>query len=145
MQDIDLQGIAKSWEQTQVEIRGTNFEIRQMLAMDAFEVLERIRESLAGGMLQTSATGDSTEMVGRLISSVLSIPRESLAPIRDDMFRNVRFTNRTAKTPMIVHGNEGMAFNGLLPVHIYELLARALCVNFTESVAEILRRAGADN
>ena len=144
MQPDQIRALSEAWQETEFTIGGTTFHVTKMNAMDSFEVLELIRTSSASALVNADATGTVQETVASLISGVLSIPRSNLRQIREELFREVRFTNKIARTKMVLYQNEHKAFNGLLPTHVYEVLARCLCVNFTESVSDILRRAGAE-
>lgn len=131
------------YKRREVTIGGTTFRITKLLPMEAFDTLEILREAIGGraaGMIagMTLAQGDSSaavinRAVGTLIGVLIAVPAAELKEVRNQLFAQVSFTNGTAQTPQPVAGNEGMAFQGLEAVHVYELLLRAFVVNFTES------------
>ena len=71
---------------------------------------------------------------------ILSVDPVGLENVRKYLFAEITFTNANAKTAMPLAGNEGLALSGLEPVAVYEILMRALAVNFTESFSAILSR-----
>ena len=71
--------------------------------------------------------------MGSLLQMVLSLNPSFVTYVRKILFERVAFSNRLALDPMPLAGSEDMAFGGLEPVAIYEVLARALAVNFTAS------------
>ncbi len=117
-------------------IRTTRFEIFKLLPEEAFDVWEDIRMALGKSMASVSGEGTSVESM--IVQVALGIPKETLAIVREALFKHVQFTNAAAQTPCVLASNVGMAFDGLDVIHIYEVLVRSLAVNFTESILELL-------
>lgn len=122
------------WKQKECTLGRTRFRIEKMLPMQGFEVLEMVRSAVGDRFRTLSA---ETGTAGALISVILGIDPPALRSIMDRLFRSVHFTNANVKTPMVVFGNEGMAFESCQPIDVYELLARCLTVNFRESFSDL--------
>ena len=108
------------------EGKQTAFKIRKLLPMEGFELLEELRVGFIAG--------DPSSMAAALIG----YPKDHLKKIRNIIFHFVDFKNDRVSQWTKLTGQEGTAFMGLLPVHIYAVLGRALAVNFFESLDEIL-------
>ena len=135
-----------AWVKDQLEspnfrLRDTHFEIRKLLAPEALEVLEAVREGLKGE-LQIN-TGSVELALASFVRPILGLPRSTVAEIRTRIFAQVYFRNKTAKTLRRVGDDVGHAFDGLEPFHIYEVLGRALIVNFRGSFADATSRFAA--
>ena len=142
----------------QVEIRGTQFQIRKMLPEEALEVLETIRVGIgetydmeaaqavaksaadrivAGGPIAESAAAGAAEAAERsalFVRFALRLPRETLREVRRAMFRSIWYSNTKTEKPLRVGDSASSAFEGLDPMHVYELTVRAFVVNFSESL-----------
>ena len=122
------------------QIGETHFLIDKLPAMQAWRVLERIRHELAKTEVTIPTNGQNPDA---LLRSVLSLDPAFVEGLRRDIFAHVRFTNARAQTPQQLASAEDMAFDGLEPVAIYEVMLRALAVNFMPSFREIGSRLGA--
>lgn len=124
-------------------INGVRFAIGKLPALRSFTLLEYIRKTLAD---QDSTAGvdlsDPTISVVMLIKAVAGIPPENVEHVRNELFEFIQFWTKGVKggggVPLL--GSEDMAFEELEPVHIYELIAEALKVNFTGSFSAIKSR-----
>ena len=135
-----LEGIAASFDERELTIGETHFTINKLLPMDGFRVMEKIRVAV-GKSIRSVETGDTPATA--IVSVLLSLPEETIAQIKTILFGAVTFTNRNAQTPRGLARDEAMAFVGLEPIHVYEVLARCLAVNFTQSFVEITSRMAA--
>ena len=104
-----------------------------MLAEEAFDVLERVRNSTGLGM--GSIIGKTS-----LISTIFLFPRNEFKEIRDQLFVEVKFTNKQYQTPTILAGNVNQAFADLDAIHIYEMFLRAFARNFFSQFRGLLSR-----
>lgn len=121
--------LADQLDQREVVIDGTTYRIEKLLPMEAYRVLEVMRR-VAGPILAGLPKGSSVGVIlGRIMGQV---PPETVETVRVALFKNVRFSNdRTKQTFRPLHPDEAMAFSD--PVHVYEILVRAMAVNFTAS------------
>ena len=131
--------VAGELKKDRFSIGKTKFRIIKLLPMEAYEVMECIRVGLGPSLASLEVSESGKISLADFLSLVMSLPRETLREVRDALFAEVRFQNQAAKTPLPVGGNEDMAFDGLGFLAVYEVLARAVMVNFGESLAEKLR------
>ena len=133
------------------------FEVRKLLAMEAYECWEIIRtgleavfERVDGEAVRTAvetvkevrARGASVatlvsniamfQIIGRALSAV---PRETVEEVRLRLFPMVSFASRK-QPPQPLAGNEAGAFEHLSGASVYTVLVRAAVVNFHESLDE---------
>ena len=130
---VSLSNISGNLTDTEFEIGGTRFFISKLSAVAGFDLLEVIRHELGKSTSLRVPDAMSEGAVGSLLQMVLSLDPSFVAYIRKILFERVAFSNRLALDPLPLAGSEDMAFGGLEPVAIYEVLARALAVNFTGS------------
>ena len=122
-----------------VKMGKTTFHIGKLLPMEGFDTLERIRLALGKSAdLSRVGNGSIAEMGAAAVKAILSLPPEDVARIRDDLFAQVRVSVPQSSATLELLGNEGMAFEDLEPVAVYELLARCIAVNFSASFSAIL-------
>ena len=133
---VSLSNIGGNLTDTEFEIGGTRFFISKLPAMAGFDLLEVIRHEIGksgvlGKELSDTTAADTNAM---WLQMVLSLDPSFVAYVRKILFEKVAFSNRLAVNPLPLAGAEDMAFGGLEPVAIYEVLGRALAVNFTASL-----------
>ena len=134
---VSLSNIGGNLTDTEFEIGGTRFFISKLSAVAGFDLLEMVRHEIGkSGVLgkeisDTTAAADTNAM---WLQMVLSLDPSFVAYVRKILFKRVAFSNRLAVDPQSLSGSEDMAFGGLEPVAIYEVLVRALAVNFTASL-----------
>lgn len=104
----------------------THFKVKKLLPMEGFDLLEDLRIGFVSGNPAS------------LAEAFVGYPKESLKKIRHTVFQHVEFKNDRVSQWTKLANQEPTAFIGLLPVHIYAVLGRALAVNFFESLEEIL-------
>ena len=138
MPDLHIGAVA-SWTEPEAKIEGTRFLFGKLPAMKGFDVLEQIRVEVGN-----KADAEMTASIDGLLKVLLSLSRGFVEALRLDMFKVVRFANGRAKTPQVLAGAEDMAFDGLDPVAVYEVLGRSLAVNFTASFRRLASSLGAD-
>ena len=123
-----------SLTETEVEIAGTRFFIAKLPAMAAFDMMEIVRHELGRSQAGALQNGEPDAMFPGLINMVMSLDPTFVSQVRRKLFERVSFANTRASTPQQLAGAEDMAFDGLEPVAVYEVLVRCLAVNFTPSL-----------
>ena len=126
-----------SWTQKEVTHGSTRFIFNKMYSLEGWYEWDQIRamlgmetaESLLS-MFKGTLTRDDLQ-VG-LIVRVLALSHEVMDDIRRRMFRTVDFANERARSPQVLLGAEEMAFDGLSPLKVYDVMLRAMAVNFQE-------------
>ena len=118
---------------SEYQIGDARFFFAKLPALEAWDLLERIRFEFGKVSVEASSPLDSDGSGASLLQTVLSLNPMFVRSVRDKLFEHVSFTNRYASDPQPLHGAEDTAFAGLEPVAVYEVLARALAVNFIES------------
>ena len=116
------------------EIGGARFKVSKLPAMAAFNLLEQIRREVGRSTSEIKASEDPDATVGSMLQVVLSLEPAFVDQVRRKLFENVVFSNERAVTPQPLGGAEDLAFEGLEPVAVYEVLARSLSVNFSASL-----------
>ena len=127
---------------TDIEIDGTRFFIAKLPAMAAFDLMETIRHELGRSQAPAAPENAPDVLAPSLIRVVLSLDPAFVSQVRRKLFERVSFSNQRAPTPQQLAGAEDMAFDGLEPVAVYEVLVRSLAVNFTPSLRALGSRLG---
>ena len=115
------------------------FNIKKLPALDAFDLLERMRHAYFTGDINASHIPGSKDKAvaafSAVIQGVLSLAPDVVADIRDTVFASVTFSGNgvQASMPIPLLDNESLAFANLEPTEIYELIVRCLVVNFKKS------------
>ena len=139
---VSLDGLRDDLTKTEFEISGTRFFIAKLPAMAAFDLLELIRHELGRSQALKVPEGTSDGDVHSLLKLVLSLDPAFVRLVRRELFSKVSFANARIATPQPLAGAEDTAFDTLEAVTIYEVLLRALAVNFTESLRAVVSRFG---
>lgn len=128
-------------------INKRKFRISKMGALAAFELGEKIRFALSKvdidpkNVSQGAQTAETLMMV--FVQGVLSLDPETVKEIREALFETIDFSGDDVKKGWLnVGSNPDMAFNGLEAAHIYELILRALAVNFFGSFSGLISALG---
>ena len=137
---FDLASLGDGLTDSEFSIGDTRFTIVKFGAMEAWRVLERIRKELAA----TDISIDGIDGGNTLLRSVLALDPMFVERLRQDLFKAVQFRNARAQSPLALAGSEDMAFDGLEPVAIYEVILRSLAVNFTASFHALASRLGGE-
>ena len=123
-------------ENPNVQIRKVNFNIRKLLCMEGYDVVEELRGA-APAVMQIETKPD--DPIEKLIAAVLvSIPKDIFERLRKKLFAHITFT--IGGVTLTLAGEEERAFQTLVPVHVYELIFRSFYINFIESWDEIKSR-----
>ena len=121
-------------------IEGTTFYFGKIGAVKAWPIFLRVRAQISQilqlGRITINVNDDQT--LSSLVSVIIALPPEHLQALQDDLFPYVQFKNKhTNNSRQDVKETEDMAFDGLEPVDIGEVLARSLAVNFFKSMQRI--------
>ena len=134
-----------------VVIGDTVFTFRKALAIEQFYIFEKLRPHMVpvadvlreAWEANKSSGGHSSEvMLAYGIKAIAALPGELVQIALNELTKHVLFTNETVKTPMPVARDIDTAFAGLGVVKIYEVLIRAGCVNFQNSLDELMSMQG---
>lgn len=129
---------AGKWKEREFQIGDTHFRVQKLLVMEAFELLEEMRSMVGRNLHVLRMLPDNSPAAVHIGSLLLALSPGDLEIVRRKLFVGVRFKNSLAKTWRDLNaGGEGMAFQNLGPLKVYEVTARAFAVNFTESIQEI--------
>lgn len=123
------------------KIKGTEFVISKIPPLRQFDVAEYIRFNLAKSADSFSIDDKSNDEDNALLfyKAVLGLDPEVVAHIREELFSCIEFTGSgVEKGYMSLPGAEDMAFQDFEVVHIYEVIGRALFINFFGSFAGML-------
>jgi len=118
-----------------------SFELVNIPAMAQWDIAELLREALGnGGALTAPGTGeDPLKFVAALMAS---LDRKDVLEIRDALFEHVRFKSPDQLKPMPLAGLEDSAFVDAGFSGVYEVMARAIHVNFTGCLTDLVNRLG---
>ena len=130
---VSLSNIGGNLTDTEFEIGGTRFFISKLPAVAGFDLMEVIRHEIGKSTSLRAPDATSEGAGGSLLQMVLSLDPSFVAYVRKILFEKVTFSNRLAVNTQKLAGAEDTAFGGLEPAAIYEVLTRALAVNFTAS------------
>ena len=128
MQEV-LDKIKNDFQNPIFEIKGVEFKVDKLNAWDAFPVAEKIRIALSKTMGKTSYEGEES-----FLTSIIAIPPEDLRSIRDDLFCKIYFRRQSKDNWCVLDGSEDSAFGPLDVADVYQVILRALAVNFSDTV-----------
>lgn len=115
-------------------IGNTKFMIHKLTGFEGFRVLESLREKLAEAV--ASIDFKTEEDVKKIFINIMRMPASYIEGyLIPSLFCNVSYANPSAPNFMPIKGMGAidMAFEKLEPTDIYEVLLRALCINFYQS------------
>lgn len=129
----------KRFKNPEFKIKDTNFHVKKLSPMNGFHLSEYIRVNLAKSS-DTFDAGEGTEDQNALLffKSVLGLDPEIVEHIRKELFGKIDYKSKGQKDFINLKDTEDMAFEDFEVINIYEVLVRALCVNFIGSISEIL-------
>ena len=139
---VSLSNIKRELTDTEFEIGGTRFVISKLSAVAGFDLLEMIRHKIGKSDVLGKEISDTTaaDTNAMWLQMVLSLDPSFVAYVRKILFERVAFSNRLAVDALLLAGSEDIAFGGLEPVAIYEVLVRALAVKFTASLESVVSK-----
>lgn len=128
-------------EERQFTIGKTTFYITKLQCMEGLDVLEDIRVAMgAANVAINQEVLKNADSAGAMIVNLfLKVPKRDVAVIQSKLFTSVSFTRKgNIASAIPLHGSEDMAFDGLEPADVYQVLVRALLVNFTKSLTGMM-------
>jgi len=131
----------KSFGDTKFKIKGTKFSIEKLPPMSGFRVAEEIRVNIveAGDKFDVKE-GSDTENATLFFKAILGLSPDFIDGLMSKMFECIQYTGKDTgqeKGWQILSGSEDSAFVNFEVINIYEVLWRALFVNFSGSFSEI--------
>lgn len=130
------------------EIDKVKFELQVIPPLAGWDICELFREAVGRPEVLLSVTQDGKDgkdKIKRAIAGLLlCMSRQHVKALRDAIFEYVTFKRPEQPKPMTLAGVEDMAFEGMDPFAVYEVLGRAFHVNFTEYFNKMLGRLGID-
>lgn len=135
-----LQGF-KGLDKPEFKIKNTKFDIEKLPIMQNFELAEKIREQMAftANNLNTGSVNNEEDGAILFFKTILSLPPVFIEELRVAMFNHISFSGSgVEKGHMPLLGAEDMAFNNCEIIHIYEVIARALYINFSGSFSGLM-------
>ena len=125
------------------KIKGTDFIIEKLPPMRGFEMAEQIRVNLteSADKFKIDPTANAeTQSIALFVKAILGLEAGFIDDLREELFKYIQFKGKdtgTDKEWRKLEGLEDSAFINFEVVHIYEVLWRALYVNFSGSFLEI--------
>lgn len=120
------------------KINDAEFHIAKLPPLAGMDLLEFIRASLAKTSNGIDAGDSNAENIALFFKTILALPPADVKYIRDELFKNIEFKSPGVDRGLLrLSGSEDMAFQGFEIINIYEVLVRALYVNFSGSFSGI--------
>lgn len=131
----------KGFGETKFKIKGTKFSIEKLPPMEGFRLAEEIRVNFAESADKFDVKDGSEDESAKLFfKALLGLSPDFVDDLMDKMFEHIQYTGKdtgTEKGWQILRGSEDSAFINFEVINIYEVLWRALFVNFSGSFSEI--------
>jgi hypothetical protein len=126
------------------EISGATFRVNKLKGIDGFDLLELIREAMAGSSMSKMVGDGSDELEAgaRMMSAIASIETKYVKRMREIAFQNMD-VKLPAADRFVPCGTQESTIGDLIePIDNYEIIVRFIAVNFTKSTAALLSRIG---
>lgn len=131
----------KNFGATEFKINGTKFSIEKLPPMKGFRVAEEIRVNLAEAASKFDIKGSSEiESSALFFQALLALSPDFIDTLMEKMFECIQFTGKDTGQEsgwQSLSGSEDSAFINFEVINIYEVLWRALFVNFHGSFSGI--------
>ena len=125
-----IKGI-KGLNNKEFTMEGVKFQIEKLSPFEGFHLFEEIRHAL---FTNADSSQADTESALLFYKAILTLEPAVIDGFRTKLFKNVEFRGNGVDSGwMSLTDAEDMAFDGMEPLHIYELFVRCLAVNFTGS------------
>ena len=135
-----IQGL-KDLKNPKFTIKNTDFSIVKLPPMNGFDVSEEIRINLVTTADKFDAgDGSDSQNVILFTKAIMGLPTAFVKYLMVVLFEYVEFKGKDVgidKSWAKLKGLEDMAFQGFEIINIYEVLARALFVNFSGSFSDL--------
>ena len=121
------------------KIKGTEFSITKLPPMAGFRMTEYIRVNLVKTANSFDTSDDTAASQAALFfKAVLGMDIDVVETIRKELFEEIQFKTKDVSLGWVsLKDSIDMAFQDFEPINIYEVLCRALYVNFSGSFSEI--------
>ena len=135
--------IPDEYAETEVVSGETTYTIYKLLTMEAFDTLEKLRPGVEclSTSIREAATGWVKGMPKQALAAgvafdiMAKLPNETIRAAISCFFPHVEYTRPGQPAPKKVNKDLADAFKDQDPLFVYELIARAFCVNFKGSSA----------
>ena len=131
--DFNLNNFGDEYQKTEFTIGNCKFSVEKLRAMEGYWLLEQIRYEFRNTVLKELGDDENA-----LFASFFMLDPQFVETVRKRLFQRVKFTNESAITAQQLAGAEDIAFTGLEPLAIYEIIVRCLMINFSNSLRDIL-------
>ena len=129
----------------QVVIGETTFTFQRALPMEAFRIFEELRPGLSAlsGPIKMAVSAAKSgeppeaEFAEAAVQMIASLPRETVDAAIRLLGRHVTFMRPELGSPVSFANDMDSAVKGLSLFQIYEVVLRAFCVNFTDSLDDL--------
>jgi len=121
------------------KIKGTEFSITKLSPMAGYHMTEYIRVNLVKSA-NSFETSDDTEssQAALFFKAIMGMDQIVVEYIRQNLFQEIQFKTADVALGWVdLKDSMDMAFQDFEPINIYEVLVRALYVNFSGSFSEI--------
>lgn len=121
------------------KIKGSEFSITKLSPMAGFHMSEYIRVNLVQSANSFETSDDTAASQAALFfKAVLGMDQIVVEHIRNQLFQEIQFKTADVALGWVdLKDSIDMAFQDFEPINIYEVLVRALYVNFSGSFSEI--------
>jgi hypothetical protein len=143
MNDLGLNAIEMGLTNPDFEISGCEFHVAKLKGLQGFRVFEKIRVALGRAHESVTFESDSKEDVAKaMISVVTKLQADDVEAVFRDLMPciDVKLPNSDVMNPY--SKMTGVIYEIIDPLDIYEIIVRAVAVNFMESFLRVLSRAG---
>ena len=129
------------WLQPIVEIRGTTFEIRKLLPIPSYRLFNKMMNESAKAFENIDfGSGHQGNVFLAGMKIMMQLPAELWEQSSQVLFTRVFFTNANHPKSTPLAGNEEAAFDGLLGIHVHEVVVRAFLGTYAEWSDELRSR-----
>lgn len=130
----EVKRLTKDLTRQQVKKGNVTFQIERLTPMEGYELLDKLRNMI--GEVVAQSWEQSPQAF--IISALSRLPHENLEYVRKELFERIQFSRPdTAMQPRPLAGSEDIAFEGLDPGTVYEMVVRAFAVNFTDILQRV--------
>ena len=137
--EATLNVFVEQMTKTDFTIGSTHFAVTKMPAFESYAMSESIREALGKITGQEQAVFQENQW-GSIVQMFLSLPASFVEGVRRELFQYVYYLRPDSMLQPAPIGDVNVAFDGLEPMAIYEVLVRCLAINFTASGLEVLSK-----
>ena len=133
----------EDFKNPEFKIGALNFRIVKVNAEDGFPLLEMIRCAVTDPASMKFADGaDQSQAGASLMRAVLAIDPAKLAKIRDELFKHIEVCVDGGAMYQRLPKVRSVVMDNIEAPDVYEIIVRAIVVNFTKSFVGLLTRLG---